>query len=62
MGMKPPVNEPFGMIGNAVNQPAKKGHYDPVGNTINNIAATSGDPNPTNAGACTTVKGPVPTA
>lgn len=61
MGMKPPMHEPFGTIGNANNQPAKTGHYDGVANTQTTMKST-GNPNPTNAGAGTTQKGSVPTA
>lgn len=61
MGMKPPMHEPFGNIVNAVNQPEKESHYGGVQNAVTSMGAT-GDPNPTNAGAGTTTKGPVPTA
>ena len=61
MSMKPVMNEPFGTVGNAETQPSKRGHYDSVGNAITNNAAT-GNPNPANAGAQTTQKGPVPGA
>ena len=61
MGMKPPMNEPFGTVGNAVSQPQKRGHYDQIPGTVTTSKAT-GNPNPTNAGAGTTQKGPVPHA
>lgn len=61
MSMKPVMNEPFGTVGNACTEPKKEPHYGSVGNAITNTAAT-GNPNPTNSGAGTTTKGPVPTA
>jgi hypothetical protein len=60
MGMKPPMHEPFGPIGNAVTEPKKKGHYDGVQNAVTTMKQT-GNPNAVNAGAGTTTKGPVPT-
>lgn len=61
MGMKPPMHEPFGTIGNATTQPAKTGHYDGIQNTTTDIKST-GNPNAENAGTGTCTKGPVPTA
>jgi hypothetical protein len=61
MGMKPVMNEPFGTVGNACTQPKKESNYATVQNEITTMKSTS-DPNPTNAGAGTTTKGPVPTA
>jgi hypothetical protein len=61
MGMKPPMHEPFGSVGNAETEPTKQAHYTGVQNAVTSMKST-GDPNPENAGAGTSTKGPVPSA
>jgi hypothetical protein len=61
MGMKPPMNEPLGSVTNAETTAKKTGHYDGVQNAVTGMKST-GNPNPTNSGAGTTQKGPVPGA
>lgn len=57
------MNEPFGTIANVENQPKKTSNYATVANAgAGTSMKPTQNPNPENAGAGTTTKGPVPTA
>jgi hypothetical protein len=62
MSMKPVMNEPLGVIGNAVNNPHRTGHFDSIPGTVTTMKPTGTNTNPANAGAGTTPKGPTPGA
>jgi hypothetical protein len=61
MSLKPPMNEPFGSVQNAVTTPKKVDHYAQVAGTVTTTKPT-GNPCPANSGAGTHVSGPVPGA